>query len=61
MDQAGRLERLKVDTVARTGAMTEAQNAADEWNAKWSELCSGCWLGEASVLPENDEVTGILH
>ncbi|MBY3386533.1 AAA family ATPase [Rhizobium laguerreae] len=61
MDQADRLERLEENTVARTRAMSDAQKAADEWDAKWSELCSGCWLGEASVLPDVDEVNGILH
>ncbi|RUM08317.1 AAA family ATPase [Rhizobium chutanense] len=61
MDQADRLERLKEDMVARTRAMSDAQKAADAWEAKWSELCSGCWLGEASVLPDVDEVNGILH
>ncbi|MBX5157619.1 AAA family ATPase [Rhizobium sp. NZLR8] len=45
----------------RTRAMTDAQKAADEWDAKWSDLCSACWLGEAPVLPDVDAVSGILH
>ncbi len=61
MDQADRLERLKEDSVARRRAMNDALKAAHEWDSSWSELCSGCWLGEASAFPKVDAVNGILH
>ncbi len=60
MDQADRLVRLKEDNAARARAMTDALKAAQEWDARWFELCNGCWLGEASILPDVDAVNGIL-
>jgi uncharacterized protein YhaN len=60
MDQADRLKRLKEDNAARASAMNEALKAAQEWDVSWSELCKGCWLGEASVLPDVDAANGIL-
>ncbi len=60
MDHADRLVRLKEDNAARARAMTDALKAAQEWDARWFELCNGCWLGEASILPDVDAVNGIL-
>lgn len=60
MDQADRLKRLKEDNVARASTMNEALKAVQEWDATWSELCKGCWFGEASVLPDVDAANGVL-
>ncbi|MBB3595123.1 uncharacterized protein YhaN [Rhizobium sp. BK529] len=60
MEQTDRLVRLKADHEARARAMTDALKAAQEWDSNWSDLCNGCWFGEAPSLPDVDAVNEIL-
>ena len=60
MDQADRLERLNADRNERTKLLAEAQSDDAEWNARWAELCAGCWLKDQQSVPDVDAVNVII-